>query len=61
MHGCNSPSLAVNRRDVLLHVDFVSSESELDELVMIICELVVLIVGELGTGSGFESSHGLVV
>ena len=61
MHGCNSLSLAVDSRDVLLHVDCVFSRSLLDGLVVLVCTLVVLNVRDLGSGSGIESSCGLMV
>ena len=61
MHECNCLLLVADRKDVLLHVDCVSSEFVLDELVVLGYELVALTVEELGTGTGTVSSCGLMV
>ena len=60
MCGHNCLSLAVETSDALLHVDSVSCESILDGLVVSVCELMVLTVGEPGTGLGIGSSCGVM-
>ena len=59
MCGHSCLLLAVNSRDILLHVDHVSSESVLYGLIG--CEMVVLTVREVGIGPDTGSSHGLMV